>query len=260
MPYADSAGVKIWWDEQGSGTPVLLVMGFGNSSRLWEPVIERLRTTHRVIFFDNRGTGDSEQVAGPYTIEQMAADAVAVLDAAEIERSAVYGVSMGGVIAQEVAISYPDRVTHLVLGCTTCPKHMKGGSKVGLTLVLINPLLPRRLAARLMRPYAYDPTTSDALLAELKPVKERATATMTAAWRQSRGGLHETCSRAGTITAPTLVIHGEHDRLIPAVNGATLAGIIPNARQEVIANTGHMFFLEATEQSCALVDQHLAAT
>src|SRR4051794_30272254 len=147
MPFADSNGVKIWWEELGEGSPVLLLMGFGNSGQLWRPVAERLAAKHRVLIVDNRGTGQSDSPKGPYTVPEMAADAVAVLDAAGIDKAAVYGVSLGGAIAQEVAITHPGRVRSLVLGCTACPEHMVGGSRVGLSLLLLGRLLPKRLAA-----------------------------------------------------------------------------------------------------------------
>src|SRR5947209_18771945 len=120
MPYADSDGVKIWWEETGEGSPVLLLMGFGNSGRLWQPVAERLAAKHRVLVVDNRGTGQSESPKGPYTVPQMAADAVAVLDAAGIGKSAVYGVSLGGAIAQEVAITSPERLSSPALRRPRC--------------------------------------------------------------------------------------------------------------------------------------------
>jgi 3-oxoadipate enol-lactonase len=259
MPYADSDGVKIWWDEHGDGTPILLVMGFGNSGRLWGPVVDRLAREHRVLVVDNRGTGQSEQPPGPYTVPQMAADAVAVLDAAGIARTAVYGVSLGGAIAQEIALVHPDRVSALILGCTTCPEHMVGGSKVGLSLLLVGALLPRAVTARMMRRYSYDRSTTDEQLLTIAPIRAAAAAKLRTLWRQSRAGLHETCSRVGSIVAPTLVIHGTNDRLIPIDNGRRLALAIPRAQFVEVANTGHMFFLENVDAHVVAVEGHLAA-
>jgi pimeloyl-ACP methyl ester carboxylesterase len=257
MAYADSNGVKIWWEELGEGAPVLLLMGFGNSGHLWRPVAERLAAKHRVLVVDNRGTGQSDSPKGPYTVPEMAADAVAVLDAAGTDKAAVYGVSLGGAIAQEVAIAYPARVSSLVLGCTACPEHLVGGSRVGLSLLLLGRLLPKRLAARLTRPYAYDAGTTEEQLAAIAPIREAAAAPTRTLWLQSRAGLFETCSRVAAIQAPTLVLHGTSDRLIPIDNGRRLAQQIAGAKFVEIPNSGHMFMLEQPDTSTTEVLKHL---
>jgi pimeloyl-ACP methyl ester carboxylesterase len=114
----DSDGVRIAWDEGGAGDPLLLIMGHRWSSRMWHPVLDRLRQSFRVVTFDNRGSGQSDQPAQGYPLAAMTGDAVRVLDAAGIESAHVFGVSMGGVIAQDLAIAHGDRVRKLVLGCT----------------------------------------------------------------------------------------------------------------------------------------------
>jgi pimeloyl-ACP methyl ester carboxylesterase len=259
MPHADSDGVKIWWDEQGTGEPILLVMGFGNSSVLWGEVAERLAAHHRVIVLDNRGTGRSDEPAGAYTVPQMAADAVAVLDAAGVRQAVVQGVSLGGVIAQEMALSYPERVNGLVLACTTCPAHMVGGSQVGLSMLLLGNMLPKPLAKRVVRRYSYDRTTTKSQLSKIVPLKAAAAASPRTLWRQARAGRHETCSRLAEISTPTLVIQGSNDRLIPVASGRKLATMIPGARFVEVPHTGHMFFLEDVDSYVGAVEQHLTS-
>src|SRR6202043_1906186 len=105
------------WEEQGDGEPLLLVMGFGLSSDAWVPMLPLLGG-FRVIRFDNRGTGGSGPCGDDFTVETMAGDATAVLDAAGVERAHVHGVSMGGMIALSLALDHPDRVGSLLLGCT----------------------------------------------------------------------------------------------------------------------------------------------
>src|ERR1700761_923917 len=115
MPFTTSNGARLHWGEQGSGTPILLVMGHRFSAKMWYPSIPALAARHRVIWFDNRGTGESDTTA-KLSVAQMAADAFAVMDAAGVERAHIYGVSMGGVIVQEMALTAPQRVHSLTVG------------------------------------------------------------------------------------------------------------------------------------------------
>src|SRR5690242_18695701 len=110
MPYAQIAGTRIYWEEHGSGEPLLMIMGLGASLDWWFRMLPVVSRRYRSIVFDNRGVGRSDPAPGPYTIPQMAADAAAVLDAAGVTRAHVLGVSMGGIIAQEFALQYPARV------------------------------------------------------------------------------------------------------------------------------------------------------
>ncbi len=117
MPFVDSGGARIHWETQGAATPVLLIMGHLYSGRMWYPLLSALTQKHQAITFDNRGTGGSDTTRST-TVQQLAADALAVLDAAGVQRAHIYGVSMGGGIAGEFAMRYPERVKSLVLGCT----------------------------------------------------------------------------------------------------------------------------------------------
>src|SRR5262244_2108372 len=118
MGFVVNQGAKIYWDEQGQGEPLLLIMGLGYPSDAWYRTRPVLAAKYRTIALDNRGVGRSEMPAGPYAIALMASDAAAVLDAAGVETAHVFGISMGGMIAQEFALQYPKRVRSLILGCT----------------------------------------------------------------------------------------------------------------------------------------------
>src|SRR5205809_7114823 len=118
MPYALSAGTKIYWEEQGSGEPLLLIMGLGATHDLWHRVTPMVAPQYRTILFDNRGAGKSDAPPGPYSIAQMADDALAVLDAAGVADAHVFGASMGGMIAQKLALNHVSRVRSLILCCT----------------------------------------------------------------------------------------------------------------------------------------------
>ena len=110
MPFVESQGARIHWDEEGEGPPVLMIMGLGAASALWWRTRPVLARSYRTIAFDNRGVGQSDVPPGPYSIAVMASDAAAVLDAAGVARAHVFGISMGGMIAQEFALQYPTRV------------------------------------------------------------------------------------------------------------------------------------------------------
>ena len=118
MSFVENQGAKIYWDEEGPGEPLLLIMGLSYPSYMWHRTRPVLAKRHRTIALDNRGVGQSDAPPGAYSIALMASDAAAVLDAARVQSAHVFGVSMGGMIAQEFALQYPDRVLSLILGCT----------------------------------------------------------------------------------------------------------------------------------------------
>src|SRR5690242_6610149 len=118
MPFVENLGARIHWDEEGKGAPLLLIMGLGWPSQAWYRSRPVLSEKYRTIALDNRGAGRSEAPPGPYSITQMAADAAAVLNAARVNTAHIFGVSMGGMIAQEFALQYPKKVRSLILGCT----------------------------------------------------------------------------------------------------------------------------------------------
>ena len=118
MPFAHRPGARIWWDQDGTGDPILLIMGHAYGADMWHRTAPELAASYRVIRFDNRGVGRSSDPPGPYSVPLMAEDALAVLDAAGVASAHVYGVSLGGAIALQLALDHPGRVRSLILGCT----------------------------------------------------------------------------------------------------------------------------------------------
>ncbi len=145
MPFVENQGAKLYWDEQGSGEPVLLIMGLSYPSYMWHRSRPVLANRYRTIAFDNRGVGQSDVPPGAYSIPLMASDAAAVLDAAGVESAHVLGFSMGGMIAQEFALQYPSRVRSLILGCTA---DWRSQRRAGRASSITNTHAPRPVTGR----------------------------------------------------------------------------------------------------------------
>ncbi|HEX8090881.1 MAG TPA: alpha/beta fold hydrolase [Blastocatellia bacterium] len=261
MPHADNDGTKIYWEERGSGEPLLLIMGLGYTLDMWHRAMPVLAEHYRVIAFDNRGVGRSDVPPGPYAISTMASDAAAVMDAAKIEAAHVFGVSMGGMIAQEFALQYPTRVKSLVLGCTTC-----GGPEAAAAEPEVISALSARAtmsveeAIRLMAPYVYDAATPSERLEEDFEIRRRTYPSSEGYLAQLRGVFSwRSFDRLSLIAVPTLVIHGESDMLVPPANGRLLAESIPGAKLVMLPAASHIFMTDQPEATNQAVLSFLAA-
>jgi pimeloyl-ACP methyl ester carboxylesterase len=235
-------GVPISWEEFGQpdGPPVLLVMGHVFGSRMWHRTIEHFAPRHRVLAYDNWGIGTSGYPSAPHTIERMAADAVAVMSAAGVDRAHVYGVSMGGLVAQEIALQAPERVGALVLGCTGCPDDSTTPPRrPGWSLPY---RLPRKLFYTVGKKAMYGSAVTPEQIAEDLAILN-ATPTDTAGLiAQARAiTAYRSRDRVHAITAPTLVLHGDEDRIVAVERGKELADLIPGAQWEVLRGAGHNF-------------------
>ena len=260
MPYIQNQGAKIYWDEQGAGEPLLLLMGLGYPSDMWYRSRPALAKSYRTIAIDNRGVGRSEMPPGPYPMALMAGDALAVLDALGVESAHVYGISMGGMIAQELTLEQPHRVRSLILGCTAAggPTAVPAEPEAR-RMLMARGSMPAEQAAEAAIPYIYDPGTPRARIDEDLNVRRPWFAHPEAYVAQLQGILAwEAYSRLPGITAPTLVIHGEHDRLVPAANGALIAERIPGARLVMLPNASHIYPTDQTEVSERAVLDFLA--
>jgi len=248
MPFVENQGTKIYWDEQGKGAPVLLIMGLGYTSALWFRVRPALAQHFRTIAFDNRGVGLSDVPPGPYSIPTMASDAAAVLDAAGIARAHVFGISMGGMVAQEFALQYPARTHALILGCTAAggPTAVRAESKV-TDLLRARDMTPEQ-AREAILPYIYDAATPRDKIDEDTSVRQRWLPTPAGYLAQLQAIVSfESYSRIAQIKAPTLVIHGKSDALVPPGNGQLIAERIPGARLVLLDRASHLFFTDQTE-------------
>jgi 3-oxoadipate enol-lactonase len=259
MAFVENQGARIYWDEQGQGEPVLLIMGLAYPSQMWHRTRPLLASRYRTLAFDNRGIGRSDVPQGPYPIALMASDAAAVLDAAGVESAHVFGVSMGGMIAQEFALQYPARVRSLVLGCTAAggPTAVRAEPEAIQMLMRREKMRPEQ-AAEAAVPFIYDPATPRERIDEDLAIRRPWFPSPEGYAAQLQGILGwEAYRRLNQIVAPTLVIHGESDRLIPPGNANLIAERIPGAKLVMIPHASHLFLTDQTEVSHHAILQFL---
>lgn len=248
-PYVTSNGARLYWEEHGAGPPVLLIMGLSFTLEMWFRLLPSLSRSYRVVVFDNRGIGRSDVPRGPYQMRVLARDAVAVMDAAGFKSAHVIGASMGGMIAQELALNYPERVATLSLGCTShsglwgkWPNFRRGPTN--LRWMRAGP----GERDRAMRRMLYSDATPEELIEEDIQLRSQCGWTHKGVLNQLAGILMwSSYSRLPMIRQPTLVVHGADDHLIPLENGRQLALRIPHARFEVIPNAGHILMTDQPE-------------
>lgn len=252
--------MRIAWEERGSGHPLLLIQGLGYARWSWEPVVGPLAERHRVLFFDNRGIGESDKPAGPYTARQMADDASQVLDEAGADAAHVVGASLGGMIAQELAVLAPERVAKLVLCCT------HPGVPYGLPMPEPSVRLFREAAT--LAPEVALRRFVDNALGDDPPAgvadelyRRRLENPLDPAGWQAQAAASagfEAWDRVGAIRQQTLVLAGDEDNVVDHRNSELLAERIPGARLELFPGTGHLFFWERPDEVAAALTEFLA--
>jgi pimeloyl-ACP methyl ester carboxylesterase len=249
MPFADNAGVRIHWEEQGRGEPLLLIMGLGYTLEMWHRTIPRLADRFRVIAFDNRGVGRSDAPEGPYSTQEMAGDGAAVLDAAGVDVAHVVGASLGGMIAQELVLAHPERARSLVLCCTTCggPTFVPAEPEVLAALQARATMTPEE-GVRAMIPFIYDAGTPTDRIDEDLAIRLRTFPQPGGYLAQLHAATsHDAHARVGAIAVPTLVVHGESDRLVRPENGRDLAARIPGSMLVMVTRASHILFTDQPE-------------
>lgn len=255
MPTTQVGSHTVYYDDCGAGHPLLFITGLGGTRLGWWKQIDIFSTQFRVINMDNRDAGDSALGTAPYTIADLAGDVAGVIQNLNLGRTHIVGISMGGMIAQELAIRYPDLVDKLVLVATTAGGAGNTNPKPEIAALLMR--TDEDAATRLRRTYtliagegymAMHPQDLDQMIkyALAKPMS-------LASYQRQLGacGLHiakGTAERLGQISAPTLVVHGDCDPLIPYPNGKYLAEHIQGARLATYPGVGHLVMIEAPER------------
>lgn len=267
MPKADGVGAEIMYFDEGvpSGPVLLLIMGLGGSADEWgEPFVDRLRSRFRVLRFHHRGVGPSTNTLPEFTLDTLAEDAIAVLDAASVERADVLGFSMGGMVAQLLSLDHPGRVRRLVLLST----HF-GGSEVTPPTERVRPLFePRTPGSSLLEHYtrlgcalsAPGFAEQNGHLVEFFAQARTRYPLSLAVYRSQLSAIltSDRSQRIRDVVIPTLVIHGEQDALIPVDNGRALADRMPNAELIVLPDCGHLPTWERPTQVCAELERFLS--
>ena len=233
MPSVDAGGTELYYERGGSGEPLLLIQGMSATHLAWgRPFLEGLEQSFECIVFDNRGMGRSGRAELPFDVAEMAADALGLLDALEIETAHVVGISMGGMIAQELALAHPERIRTLTLGATYC-----GGPEGSLMAPEDLQLLGEAYASgepeqvfRAMWEINLSPAfrADDSHFDAFREMGSSLPAPRAVVMQQMRAcAEHDTSARLGGIDLPTLVIHGTADRVLRVDNGQLIARLIP---------------------------------
>lgn len=251
MPFADIPGARLYYETHGSGEPLLLHPGFGSTVEVYWANIPALAKRFRVIVFDPRGSGrtEAEPLASP-TMADFARDAAALLDALGIESAHALGTSFGGMVVQHLALDHPQRVLRLVLACTTAggPAHILPDAADLARFMASAEIADPVEALRNNYPVNYSDAYAARHDAELV-----GRALANAGLRSTPEGRaqqiaaiqgHDTTARLGALLHPTLVAHGDDDRVVPAANGRFLAEMLPGAALRLYAGARHIFFVE----------------
>lgn len=250
MPKITVGDIDINYQIQGSGSPLLMIMGLSFSLLDWgKKFIDLLSQNYQLILFDNRDAGLTSQSPRSYDIVNMADDTAGLLEALDINKAHVFGVSMGGAIAQQFALKYPNKLNKLILGCT-----MAGGtcSQFGDISGLMNGDFLELL---------FTPTFINNNRQELQEFLKETTPLHSqneALQRQLQAfATHNTCDTLSNIKAHTLILTGNKDIVIPAINSDVMAKKIPNAKLEVIADAAHGLFYSHADTTAQLIHAFL---
>ena len=256
-------GVLLAVSVHGDGPPLLLIPGLGSTRSVFDPIVPSLQRGHRVIVYDPRGVGDSEAGALPFTMPLLGADAEAVLDATGVEQADVFGASMGGVVAQQLVVTSPQRVRRLILAASSPGGAHAVPADPRATAALLGtgartPADAYRLACTVLYSTQFQRTHPDFIDEQVRiraahPVRGRTFMAQLQALREASG----IWERLPEVRAPVLVMHGTADAVTPIENARLLAARIPGARTRWFEQCGHLFFHERPEETARVIDEFL---
>ena len=266
MALAKAGEIELSYDRAGEGPPLLLIMGMSGTKHHWgESLLEQLRRDFDTIVYDHRDAGDSMRTGQPFTIADLAEDAAGLLTALDLDSAHVMGISMGGMIAQELVLAQPERLRSLTLGCTYCGGEGSVLASEGVMRKLAEAMSSgdRERAIRASWEVNVSPTfaANEAAWARFLATGRRYGLPVEVIMRQMQAiAGHDTSARLPTIGVPTQVVHGTVDQLLPVHNGHMIAELIPDSQLEIFEGVGHMFFLEEPERTARLVHEHASVS
>lgn len=261
MQRVSANGISLAYESNGSGHPLVLISGLAYGAWMWRGVVPELVKHFRVITFDNRGAGESDKPDGPYTAPMMAADTFGLLDALGISTAHVMGISMGGFIAQEMALNRPERVTKLVLAAT----HYGGPDAIPPPPEAMKVLTDRSgdLTELLLRGFriATAPGFGERhpeIISELLAYRLTQPVPPPQYAAQVQVGLtHNAADRLEQIQCPTLILFGAEDNVVPAGNAELLLSKLPYAQIKILPGLGHIFPIEDPQLTAQVVIEFL---
>lgn len=262
MPKVHVNGIDLYYEIHGAGHPLVLIAGIGYTAWMWHKVIPGLAEHYQVIAFDNRGVGKSDKPEGPYTAEMLARDTVELMDALQIPSTHIFGHSMGGFIAQALALEYPERVDKLILSGTNYggPRHI--------------PITPEAMAILTDASLAPEERVKRGIVVSCAPEFPERQPEMMKEWVEYRvdhpihpqayqaqlaiglGLISEEASfekKLKNIQSPTLILFGEHDKVVPPGNAELLAKEIPDSTVEILPDAGHFFLIERPQATIDVI-------
>ncbi|MFX0136410.1 MAG: alpha/beta fold hydrolase [Candidatus Hodarchaeota archaeon] len=255
MPKILVKDVKIYYETLGEGEPICLIMGWGGSSVIWYRQREMLAKSYKVILIDNRGTGRSSKPKYPYTMQMFVDDVKAVLDHLNISKLHLMGCSMGGMISQQFALTYPDMLSSLILCCTAASTKMPNVNDVDpeklFIMTEVTPESLRSMFSLIFTTKYIDWLFSDDGRAEFnKLIIEMAKYPPTMKGMKNQFSAiqdHDVVNRLGEIKIPTLILVGKNDVLLPPRNSKIIHKNIANSELQILEG-GHMFWIEAEKE------------
>jgi pimeloyl-ACP methyl ester carboxylesterase len=261
-------GLKLRYEIRGQGDPVALIMGFSGSGRGWgEAFLKLMEARFKIFVIDNRGTGESDKPDAEFTLSDLAADIAAVLDHAKTPRAHIFGISMGGMIAQEFVLAYPERTRGLVLGCTNCgSSHSIAADPAAIANLIpapgMDPIEAARRAFSVACGKAFlNSEAGQAILNQaIADMGNYPTTPLDTLMRQGQAVAgFDSFARLGQIKSPTLIIHGDDDSIVPYPNAEVIHGAIAGSKKHTLEAAGHMFFWEVPEETVRVAGDFLAA-
>lgn len=265
MPTTECHDITLYYEIHGSGFPVLFISGLGAGTWAWEPQAPYFSRSYQMISFDNRGAGRTSTPPGPYSIEQMALDSIRLMHSLDIDKAFVIGLSMGGMIAQELALILPHRISGLVLAATHPGGEMRilGSPEVYHRLMDNNGLSQEEIVEKNI-PILFSPKTVTHRPEIIQAYRERQKSIpeqpeQAFAAQQEAIQAFDCSRRLSKIKAPTLVLAGEDDQLIPAENARRMAEHIPDSQIEIMSHAGHLIHMEQTEKFNKIIDEFFHA-
>jgi len=250
---ADVNDIRMYYEIHGAGDPLVLIMGLRRNAEWWYRQIPGLSRHFRLLVFDNRGAGRSDKPETDYSIRMFADDTARLMDVLGMERAHILGVSMGGYIAQELAINHPEKIDRLIIGCSGC-----GGERAVLMsaermerFMANKGLTPEQILRKDMDIFFSDAFVRDnpRFIEDFVEISMRHYQPAHAFFRQwDACQRHDTADRLGIIRAPTLLMTGDDDPLVPPENSRILKELIPHASLVTFPGRRHCFFIEVADE------------